>query len=39
MIATIGYEYANQPMREEARRINPLGFIVKSYRVDPETAP
>ena len=39
MIATIGYEYANQPMSEEARRINPLGFIVKSYRVDPETAP
>ncbi len=38
MIATIGYEYANQPMSEEARRINPLGFIVKSYRVDPETA-
>ena len=39
MIATVGYEYANQPMSEEARRINPLGFQVTSYRVDPETAP
>ena len=39
MIATVGYEYARQPMSEEARRINPLGFQVKSYRVDPETAP
>ena len=39
MIATVGYEYASQPMSEEARRINPLGFQVKSYRVDPETAP
>ncbi|ASK27168.1 VirB8 family type IV secretion system protein [Neisseria chenwenguii] len=39
MIATVGYEYVSQPMSEEARRINPLGFQVKSYRVDPETAP
>lgn len=39
MIATVGYEYANQPMSEEARRINPLGFQVTSYRVDPETTP
>ncbi|MDO4997326.1 MAG: type IV secretion system protein [Neisseria sp.] len=36
MIATIGYEYANQPMSEESRRVNPLGFQVTSYRVDPE---
>ena len=39
MIATIGYEYTSQPMSEEARRVNPLGFQVTSYRVDPETTP
>ena len=39
MIATIGFEYTQSPMSETERRINPLGFTVVSYRVDPETAP
>lgn len=36
MIATIGYEYSNQPQAEKDRSVNPLGFQVVSYRVDPE---
>ncbi len=36
-IATVAYLYASAPMRVEDRRINPLGFQVTSYRVDPET--
>ncbi|OIS90252.1 virB8 family protein [Brucella cytisi] len=36
MIATIGYTYVNAPMSTQDRRINPLGFQVTSYRVDPE---
>lgn len=39
LIATIGYEYTSTPMSEADRRVNPLGFVVTSYRVDPETAP
>ncbi|PSJ79330.1 hypothetical protein C7N83_12845 [Neisseria iguanae] len=38
-IATIGFEYADQPMGETECRINPLGFQVTSYRINPETAP
>lgn len=37
LIATIGYTYVNAPMSAADRRINPLGFQVTSYRVDPET--
>ena len=39
LIATIGFEYAGASMSEAERRVNPLGFIVTSYRVDPETTP
>jgi type IV secretion system protein VirB8 len=35
-VATLGYEYIAAPMREEDRLLNPLGFQVTSYRVDPE---
>lgn len=36
-IATIAYEYRNPSvMKESYRLINPLGFQVTSYRVDPE---
>lgn len=34
-IATIAYKYVNFPMTAEQRRINPLGFRVTSYRVQP----
>ena len=33
-IATIGYDYINAPASDEARLINPLGFVVKTYKVD-----
>jgi type IV secretion system protein VirB8 len=36
-IATLGYGYVNAPTSELDRRVNPLGFQVTSYRVDPET--
>ncbi len=36
-IATIGYTYKDATMSSVDRRINPLGFQVTSYRVDPET--
>ncbi len=35
-IATIGYEYLSAAMSVQDRRLNPLGFQVTSYRVDPE---
>lgn len=35
-IATVTYEYINPPMEEKARLINPVGFQVKEYRLDPE---
>lgn len=35
-IATLGYHYVNAPTTEVDRRVNPLGFQVRSYRVDPE---
>lgn len=37
LVATIGFEYVAAPMHEEDRLVNPLGFQVKSYRIDPET--
>lgn len=38
-IASISFEFKSTPMTENARLINPLGFQVTSYRVDPEAAP
>jgi type IV secretion system protein VirB8 len=37
-IATIGYEYQNPPTAEQARLVNPLGFVVQSYRTDPDSS-
>jgi type IV secretory pathway component VirB8 len=38
-IATLGYVYRNpSKMSEELRLLNPLGFQVMSYRLDPELA-
>lgn len=39
MIATIAFEFKSTPMTENDRLVNPLGFQVLSYRVDPEAAP
>lgn len=36
-LATIGYGYLNAPQSEKDRLINPLGFQVVHYRVDPES--
>lgn len=36
MIANVAYRYANQPMMASDRLVNPLGFQITSYRVDPE---
>lgn len=36
-IATIKYRYVNAPISEKDREINPLGFQVTEYRIDPET--
>lgn len=33
-IATMGYEYVNVPSVDDVRLVNPLGFTVKTYRVD-----
>lgn len=35
-VATLGFEYVAGPMAESDRSINPLGFIVNEYRLDPE---
>jgi len=36
LVATIGFRYVGGAMREQDRLVNPLGFQVTSYRVDPE---
>lgn len=36
-IATMAYNYIAAPTAEGDRRVNPLGFQITSYRVDPET--
>lgn len=36
-IATISYQYLNPPLKETERLINPVGFQVLDYRLDPET--
>lgn len=33
-IATLGFEYVNVPTVDDVRLVNPLGFTVKTYRVD-----
>lgn len=35
-IATVTYEYVNAKIDTEVRLLNPLGFVVTSYRVDQE---
>lgn len=35
-VATINYQFADAPETEEARLYNPLGFVIVSYRADPE---
>ena len=35
-VATIGYTYVRAIMTTHQRRINPLGFVVTSFRADPE---
>ena len=35
-IATLGFDYFAGPMAESDRAINPLGFVVNDYRLDPE---
>ncbi len=36
-IATVAYQYLNPPLKENERLINPVGFQVTDYRLDPET--
>ena len=36
LVATIGFRYVAAAMHEQERLVNPLGFEVTSYRVDPE---
>lgn len=36
LVATVGFQYVAGAMREQDRLVNPLGFQVTSYRVDPE---
>ncbi|HYI40650.1 MAG TPA: VirB8/TrbF family protein [Allosphingosinicella sp.] len=38
-VAVIRYRYTGEPMKLEDRFVNPLGFRVVRYRVDPESAP
>ena len=36
LVSTIGFHYVGAAMHEQDRLVNPLGFQVTSYRVDPE---
>ncbi len=38
-IATISYRYLNPPTSEKDRLVDPIGFQVSDYRLDPETVP
>ena len=38
MVATIGYDFAPGEVKASTMNINPLGFIVTSYRADSEVA-
>lgn len=37
--AIVGYRFADRPLSQEERFINPLGFQVTSYRRDPDALP
>lgn len=37
-IATVAYRFVNSPAGEDERLVNPLGFLITSYRVDQETS-
>ena len=37
LVATLGFQFVAAPLKETDRLVNPLGFQVTSYRVDPET--
>ncbi len=36
-VAIVGYTYTNRPLKLKDRQVNPLGFVVTSYRTDQET--
>ncbi len=36
MVATIGFDFVAGQVKESEQNINPLGFVVTSYRVDQE---
>ena len=36
-VATLTFAYVNAPMSSTDRLVNPLGFVVREYRADPET--
>jgi len=36
-LATVTYGYVNPPIDEKSRLVNPVGFRVTEYRLDPET--
>ena len=36
-MATVAYDYVSAPLSDADRLINPLGFSVRDYRIDPET--
>lgn len=36
-VATVAFTYENPPTKQTEREINPLGFQVTSYRIDPES--
>lgn len=39
LLATIGFDFSPSQVNASALNVNPLGFIVTSYRVDAEVAP
>ena len=39
LVATIGFEFAPGTLSASALNVNPLGFLVTSYRVDEEVVP
>lgn len=38
LAATVVFKYSGSPMSERDRRINPLGYQVMEYRIDPDAA-
>jgi type IV secretion system protein VirB8 len=39
MVATITYDFASGRISSSDMNVNPLGFVVTSYRVDQEATP